>query len=113
MTDAAVVNLDQVADELSAEAADSSARRAARTVHAGTGQRQTLLALAADAELAEHENPGDATLLVLRGRVRLRWAGAAADAGAGQLITIPDTRHSLAALEPSVALLTVPREPTP
>ena len=43
---------------------------------AGTGRhehalRQTVLALTAGSSLDEHENPGEATVQVLRGRVRL------------------------------------------
>jgi len=57
--------------------------------------------------LDEHENPGEATIQVLRGRVTLiagktRWNGSP-----GDLIVIPDSRHSLEAVEDSVVLLTV------
>ncbi|HVX44093.1 MAG TPA: cupin domain-containing protein [Mycobacteriales bacterium] len=86
------------------------AGRAAATVPGTRATlRQTVLALLAGQELAEHDSPGDATLHVLRGRVRLaagneRWEGAA-----GELAVIPPHRHSLAALEDSVVLLTVSR----
>ncbi len=81
--------------------------RSARTVHGGAALRQTLIALAAGHALAEHASPGDATLQVLRGRVRLvaqdrSWTG-----GAGDLLVIPDARHSLHADEDSAVLLTV------
>jgi quercetin dioxygenase-like cupin family protein len=57
--------------------------------------------------LDEHESPGEATLQVLAGRVRLnvgeqRWEGAA-----GDLVSIPPRRHSLDAVEDSAILLTV------
>jgi len=85
--------------------------RSARTVHGGpaTALRQTLVALVAGHELAEHASPGDATLQVLRGRVRLTaddrtWVGEA-----GDLLVIPDARHALRADEDSVVLLTVAR----
>ena len=57
--------------------------------------------------LDEHENPGEATLQVLHGRVTLvagenRWNGSP-----GDLMFIPDSRHALEAVEDSVVLLTV------
>lgn len=69
--------------------------------------RQTMIALRAGAELDEHENPGEATLQVLVGSVTLvagetRWSGSS-----GDLMFIPDARHSLEAVEDSVVLLTV------
>ncbi|MET8838214.1 cupin domain-containing protein [Micromonospora sp. NPDC004540] len=83
--------------------------RSARTVHSGTRLRQTVVALVAGHALAKHASPGDATLQVLRGRVRLvvqdrSWAGSA-----GDLLVIPDARHALHADEDAVVLLTVAR----
>lgn len=46
--------------------------------------RQTLIALRAGTTLSEQENPGEATVLVLRGRVRLR-SGDAADGRQGRV----------------------------
>jgi quercetin dioxygenase-like cupin family protein len=68
---------------------------------------QTLIALRAVTSLDEHENPGEATVQVLHGRVTLvagenRWNGSP-----GDLMFIPDSRHALDALEDSVVLLTV------
>ncbi|MFD2348496.1 LuxR family transcriptional regulator [Nonomuraea ferruginea] len=57
--------------------------------------------------LAEHENPGEATLQVLRGRVRLHSGGDSWDGMAGDLLIIPPARHSLDALEDAACLLTV------
>jgi quercetin dioxygenase-like cupin family protein len=87
----------------------ASSGRSAHTVYGGHEHvlRQTLIALRAGSNLDEHENPGEATLQVLHGRVTLvaaenRWNGSP-----GDLITIPDSRHSLEAVEDSVVLLTV------
>ena len=87
--------------------------RSAHTVYGGHERvlRQTLIALRAGSNLDEHENPGEATLQVLHGRVTLvagenRWNGSP-----GDLITIPDSRHSLEAVEDSVVLLTVGKAP--
>ena len=66
-----------------------------------------MIAMRAGAALAEHESPGEATLQVLRGRVRLTAGTAAVEGGAGDLLVIPPLRHAVEALEPSVLLLTV------
>ncbi len=69
--------------------------------------RQTLIALVSGAELAEHETPGEATVLVLNGRVRLSSGELAWEGRGGDLIVVPDARHRLRALEDSAVLLTV------
>ncbi|OJX68407.1 MAG: LuxR family transcriptional regulator [Micrococcales bacterium 73-13] len=91
----------------------SSARRAADTVYGGrdTLLRQTAMALLAGGELGEHASPPEATLQVLSGRVRLSGAGRSWEVAAGELLPIPPERHSLAALEDSVVLLSVLRAP--
>jgi quercetin dioxygenase-like cupin family protein len=53
------------------------------------------------AYLAEHENPGEATVQVLRGRVRLSSGGLSWEGCTGDMIFVPDARHSLEALEDS------------
>ena len=51
----------------------ASSGRSAHTVYGGHEHvlRQTLIALAAGQSLDEHENPGEATIHVLHGRVQL------------------------------------------
>ncbi|MCZ2848926.1 cupin domain-containing protein [Modestobacter sp. VKM Ac-2978] len=102
-----------VARELTASAAGAHSGRAAHTVHGGheATLRQTVIALRAGAGLAEHENPGEATLLVLEGRVRLTSTAAPEELGTGELLAIPAERHALEALEDSVVLLTVAKLP--
>ncbi len=87
----------------------SSTERSAETVYGGHEHmlRQTLIALRSGAELSEHENPGEATVLVLRGRVRLNAQDESWEGMAGDLLIIPGSKHSLVALEDSAALLTV------
>ena len=83
--------------------------RSAHTIYGGHTRnlRQTLIALAGGQRLDEHENPGEATLQVLHGQVRL-LAGADEQSGStGDLLVIPDSRHSLEAIHDSVFLLTV------
>jgi len=108
MTTDAPLDLHACADELLAEARSASAGRAARTLaHPVDGLRQTVIALRSGTELNEHESPGAASLQVLRGRVRLVDADRTVELGAAQIAPVPDRRHSLAADEDSVVLLTV------
>ena len=83
--------------------------RSAHTVYGGHEHvlRQTLIALVAGRSLQEHENPGEATVHVLRGRVRLASGDVSWEGMSGDLLIVPDARHSLEALEDAVVLLTV------
>jgi quercetin dioxygenase-like cupin family protein len=87
----------------------ASSGRSASTVYGGHEHtlRQTLLALTAGSALDEHESPGEATLIVLQGRVRLTSSEASWDGASGDHLTIPRARHALNAVEDSVVLLTV------
>lgn len=102
------VDLDELAEELLAEAASQAARRAARTLpHPVDGLRQTVIALAGGEELSEHESPGPASLLVLRGTVRLVAGERTVVLEQHRICPIPDRRHSLHADEDSVVVLSV------
>ncbi|MEU4626598.1 cupin domain-containing protein [Actinoplanes sp. NPDC023801] len=102
-------SLADLAGQHLAAARTSPAGRSAETVLGGHDAvlRQTLIALAAGQRLDDHESPGEATLQVLRGRVRLVAGDDSADASAGELLVIPDVRHRLEALQDSAVLLTV------
>jgi quercetin dioxygenase-like cupin family protein len=83
--------------------------RSAHTVFGGHEQvmRQTVIALRAGSGLNEHNNPGEATVHVLHGRVllsagELQWNGSP-----GDLLIVPQARHGLEAVEDSVVLLSV------
>ncbi|MCH6231500.1 cupin domain-containing protein [Microbacterium sp. CFH 31415] len=90
-------------------AVGASSGRSTKTVFGGHQHqlRQTLIALRAGEELSEHENPGEATLQVLQGRVLLKAGEVSWNGSAGDLMTVPDGLHSLDAVEDSVVLLTV------
>jgi quercetin dioxygenase-like cupin family protein len=108
MTTDAPIDLHALAAELLEKATSEHAGRAARTLpHPVDGLRQTVIALRADAELSEHESPGAATLLVIRGQVRLVAGEESVSLSAHQMAPIPDRRHSLHADEDSVVLLSV------
>ncbi|KAA0108858.1 cupin domain-containing protein [Mycolicibacterium sp. P1-5] len=103
------ISLTQLADEQLASARSSNSGRAAHTVHGGHGHqlRQTLIALASGHELSEHHTPGETTLHVLRGQVRLATADDAWEGQTGDLLVVPRERHGLQAIDDSVILLTV------
>ncbi len=87
----------------------ASSGRSAHTVYGGHEHvlRQTVIALASGEMLDEHENPGEATVHVLRGRVRLSAGENSWDGSPGDLLIVPDSLHTLEALESSAVLLTV------
>lgn len=98
----------ELARELIDRAAESPHGRTTEILHGGSGHtlRQMVIALTAGQELSEHENPGEATLFVIIGKVQLNTEGAAAEMGEGDFLIVPHERHSLDALEDSAVLLT-------
>ena len=88
-------SLTTLARTLLEQAHEVSSGRAAHNLHGGRGRRlhQTVIALVRGEKLKEHENPGEATLQVIEGRV--------------ELAVIPQQRHSLHAQEDSVVLLSL------
>lgn len=107
--------LDSLVQENLRRAAASSNGRSAETIFGGSGHllRQTLLSLTAGTKLAEHDSPGDATLLVLHGRLVLHAGGESQEGQTGDLLVIPPTpvRHSVEALDDTAFLLTVAKRP--
>jgi quercetin dioxygenase-like cupin family protein len=102
------VSIEATAREQLSTAKRSDSQRAAATVVGGHEHvmRQTVIALLAGAAMTEHENPGEATLYVISGRVELDCDGDTWQARTGDLIEIPPARHALRAIEDSAVLLT-------
>lgn len=109
------IALAELADQLLADAKKGTSGRSAKALIPGRERtmKQNMLALIAGHGLAEHDNPGEATLHVLRGHVTMTygdttWKGAAGDFG-----IIPDERHDLHAVEDSVVIISLVRKPHP
>ena len=102
-------SLDALARQHLERAAEASNGRSSQAVYGGHEHvlRHTLIAMRADTVLSEHESPGEATVLVLRGRVRLQAGDDHWDGIAGDLLIVPTTRHSMEALEDTAFVLTV------
>jgi quercetin dioxygenase-like cupin family protein len=107
------LSLDALARELLEQAAGAGGSRSADTVYGGHEHvlRQTVIAMIKGAVLGEHGNPGEATVQILRGRVRLKAGEQFWEGRAGDMIIVPAARHSLEALEDSAVLLTVAKLP--
>ena len=103
------VSVHQAIEEHLAKAQQSPQGRSSHTLVGGHDRvlRQTVIALKGGEKLGEHEAPGEATLLVLRGRVSLHTSSDEIEVAAHELAEIPMERHDLTAHEDSVVLLTV------
>ncbi|NVM96872.1 cupin domain-containing protein [Arthrobacter wenxiniae] len=102
-------SLTALARELLGNAKTGTNGRSARTVYGGHERvlRQTVIALTAGSMLDEHDNPGEATLQVLSGRLVLASGAVSWEGSSGDHLVVPNTRHSVKALEDSTFLLTV------
>jgi quercetin dioxygenase-like cupin family protein len=103
------ISLTAVVDEQLARARQSSSGRAARTIYGGHDHflRQTVIAIVAGHELGEHLSPGEATLQVLEGSVRVNCGSDSWRGAIGDFLVIPPGRHSLDAVEDAAVLLSV------
>jgi quercetin dioxygenase-like cupin family protein len=111
--DTRVVTLEAKAEELLTQARSHSSRRASETLVGGPVMRATLIALAEGSELGAHDAPPAATLQAVTGRVTVNGADRTWPVGPGELVTIPQERHSMTADTDAVVLLTVALHGTP
>jgi quercetin dioxygenase-like cupin family protein len=103
------ISLTALAREHLETARAATSGRSAHTVYGGHEHslRQTLMAMRAGSTINDHESPGEATLQVLHGRVRVTNSSAGWEGSPGDHIILPRQRHGLSAVEDSVVLLTV------
>ncbi|MDN4163099.1 cupin domain-containing protein [Nocardioides abyssi] len=109
MPEVHAASMTALVEEHLAKARAADAGRSAHTTYGGQEHRlrQTLIALAAGHRLGEHDSPGEATLQVLRGSVRLHAGAETWDGAEGDLLVIPAERHDLEAVADAAVLLTV------
>ena len=102
-------SLPALVQEQLATARAATSGRAALTLHGGHEHdlRQTVIVLVEGRSLGEHESPGEATLQVLSGRVRMVAGSESWEGGEGDHLVIPPARHDLTALTDAAVLLTV------
>jgi quercetin dioxygenase-like cupin family protein len=101
-------SLRQLVEEHLAAAREHSSGRSEVTVHGDKEHhlRQTLIALVGGHWLGERENPDEATLHVLHGRVRLHVGDETWEGEQDDFVQIPPERHDVEAIEDSAVLLT-------
>jgi quercetin dioxygenase-like cupin family protein len=109
------ISIQALARQQITAAVAASSGRAADTAFGGHEKklRQTVMAFRAGTQLSEHQNPGEATVYVLTGSVRLRAGGESWQGKAGDLLIVPDGLHSLEADEDSAVLFTVVKTDRP
>lgn len=103
------ISIEALARQQLEAAFESSNGRAADTVYGGHEKvlRQSVMAMTAGTRLSEHLNPGDATVYVIHGCVRLLAGGESWQGKAGDLLIVPPGLHSLEAEDDSTFLFTV------
>ncbi|MFB4285458.1 MULTISPECIES: LuxR family transcriptional regulator [unclassified Nonomuraea] len=105
------VSLTALARNLLTRARESSSGRSATTVHGGHERslRQTVIALRKGEHMHEHEHPGEVTVHVLHGQVRLVAGPLSWDGLPGDLLVMPDRRHRVEAVQDCAFLFSTAR----
>jgi quercetin dioxygenase-like cupin family protein len=102
-----VVSVTAVGDEQLAVARGLNSGRAAQTIFGGHEHflRQTVIALVGGRETSVHRSPGEATLLVLQGEIRVTAGNDTWQGAIGDFVVIPPGTHSVLAVKDAVMLL--------
>ncbi|GAA4906747.1 quercetin dioxygenase-like cupin family protein [Nonomuraea thailandensis] len=104
-------SLTTLARDLVALAREAHSGRSATTVHGGHDRslRQTVMALRQGEHIHEHDHPGEVTVHVLHGRVRLVAGPESWDGLPGDLLVMPERRHRVEAVQDCAFLFTTAR----
>ncbi|MDP9846298.1 LuxR family transcriptional regulator [Streptosporangium lutulentum] len=105
------VSLTALVRDLLKRAHEVDSGRSATTVHGGHDRslRQTVMALRQGEHIHEHEHPGEVTVHVLHGRVRLVAGPDSWDGLPGDLLVMPERRHRVEAVQDCAFLFTTAR----
>ncbi|SNT55627.1 hypothetical protein SAMN05216276_106213 [Streptosporangium subroseum] len=105
------VSLTALVRNLLTRAREVDSGRSAATVHGGHDRslRQTVMALRQGEHMHEHEHPGEVTVHVLHGRVRLVAGPDSWDGLPGDLLVMPERRHRVEAVQDCAFLFTTTR----
>lgn len=102
-----IISVPDLAHEHLEIARGATSGRSGHKIYGGRDHQMhlTMIALTAGAMLDEHNNPGEALVQVVSGRVVVRGDGRTLDGSTGDLLVVPDAPHSLEAVEDSVIVL--------
>lgn len=104
------VSLAQLAQHHLEQARQADNGKSVTTLHGSAALRQIMLAFTSGNGLAEHPNPGEATLQILHGRAELATASQTWEGGVGDYLVIPYEPHNLTAVDDCVVMLTVAKK---
>lgn len=108
------ISLHALAKDQLERATAATSGRTAETVVGGHERilRQTVIGIRKGTTLGDYDSPGEGTIHVLIGRIRMTCGPNAWEARTGTLLKVPASRHGLYAMEDSAILLTVAKAPT-
>lgn len=105
-------DLQQLADELLAQAAENKSQRASRArVHSVDGLRQTAIAMTGGAALLSNHRLDAGSVHVLRGHAQLVTGEETVDLTAGDCAPLPSGPHTIRGVTETVILRSVPAGP--